>query len=361
MKIAAAIPSSACASVPITLTQCAKTFRGTRVLEPVDLHIEAGETLVLLGPSGCGKTTTLRMIAGLETPDAGGRIAFGDDDVTALPIEKRQVGMVFQSYALFPNLSVRGNIGYGLKIKRVPPETARQRIDELLSMMRLTAHADKPVDQLSGGQRQRVALARALAVQPRVLLLDEPLTALDARLRDALRSEMNTLLRELGITTVYVTHDQAEAMELGDRIVVMSAGRIEQIGSPREIYYRPANRTVAQFVGTINRIAGERRDGMLTTTGGAVPLPSAHAHSAAQAGSADEIFFRPEDAFLADPAHAQLRGHIETSAFLGERTRLTISGAAPDALVVDVAGRVELARGTPVGISIGQDALIALS
>jgi putative spermidine/putrescine transport system ATP-binding protein len=345
------------ASVPITLTQCAKTFRGTRVLEPLDLHIDAGETLVLLGPSGCGKTTTLRMIAGLETPDAGGRIAFGDDDVTALPIEKRQVGMVFQSYALFPNLTVRGNIGYGLKIKRVPAETARQRVDELLGMMRLTAHADKPIDQLSGGQRQRVALARALAVQPRVLLLDEPLTALDARLRDALRSEMNTLLRELGITTVYVTHDQAEAMELGDRIVVMSAGRIEQIGSPREIYYRPANRTVAQFVGTINRLAGERRDGMLTTTGGAVPLPTGSAH----ANSAHEIFFRPEDAYLADPAHAQLRGHIESTAFLGERTRLTVGGAALDALLIDVAGRVELARGTPVGISIAQDALIALS
>ncbi|MFB9125837.1 ABC transporter ATP-binding protein [Paraburkholderia dipogonis] len=345
------------ASVPITLTQCAKTFRGTRVLEPLDLHIDAGETLVLLGPSGCGKTTTLRMIAGLETPDAGGRIAFGDDDVTALPIEKRQVGMVFQSYALFPNLTVRGNIGYGLKIKRLPAETARQRVDELLGMMRLTAHADKPIDQLSGGQRQRVALARALAVQPRVLLLDEPLTALDARLRDTLRSEMNTLLRELGITTVYVTHDQAEAMELGDRIVVMSAGRIEQIGSPREIYYRPANRTVAQFVGTINRLAGERRDGMLSTTGGAVPLPSGYAH----ANSVHEIFFRPEDAYLADPAHAQLRGHVESTAFLGERTRLTVGGAAPDALLIDVAGRVELARGTPVGISIAQDALIALS
>ncbi|TDY23376.1 ABC-type Fe3+/spermidine/putrescine transport system ATPase subunit [Paraburkholderia sp. BL6665CI2N2] len=345
------------ASVPITLTQCAKTFRGTRVLEPLDLHIDAGETLVLLGPSGCGKTTTLRMIAGLETPDAGGRIAFGDDDVTALPIEKRQVGMVFQSYALFPNLTVRGNISYGLKIKRVPAETARQRVDELLGMMRLTAHADKPIDQLSGGQRQRVALARALAVQPRVLLLDEPLTALDARLRDTLRSEMNTLLRDLGITTVYVTHDQAEAMELGDRIVVMSAGRIEQIGSPREIYYRPANRTVAQFVGTINRLAGERRDGMLSTTGGTVPLPAGSVH----ANSAHEIFFRPEDAYLADPAHAQLRGHIESTAFLGERTRLTIGGAAPDALLIDVAGRVELARGTPVGISIAQDALIALS
>jgi len=349
------------ASIPITLTQCAKTFRGTRVLEPVDLRIEAGETLVLLGPSGCGKTTTLRMIAGLETPDAGGHIAFGNDDVTALPIEKRQVGMVFQSYALFPNLTVRGNIGYGLKIKRVPAENARRRIDELLAMMRLTDHADKPIDQLSGGQRQRVALARALAVEPRVLLLDEPLTALDARLRDALRSEMNTLLRDLGITTVYVTHDQAEAMELGDRIVVMSAGRIEQIGSPRDIYYRPANRAVAQFVGTINRVAGERRGGMLTTIGGAVPLPSAHRDLSAQSDSAHEIFFRPEDAFLADPDHAQLRGLIESSAFLGERTRLTISGAAPDALFVDVAGRVELARGTPVGISIGHDALIALS
>jgi putative spermidine/putrescine transport system ATP-binding protein len=160
---------------------------------------------------------------------------------------------------------------------------------------------------------------------------------------------------------VYVTHDQAEAMELGDRIVVMSAGRIEQIGSPRDIYYRPANRTVAQFVGTINRVTGERRGNMLTTTGGAVPLPSTHTQIATPARSAHEIFFRPEDAFLADPAHAQLRGHVETSAFLGERTRLTISGAAPDALLVDVAGRVELARGTPVGLSIVQDALIALS
>jgi putative spermidine/putrescine transport system ATP-binding protein len=358
VSASAPMPASRHASVPITLAQCAKTFRGTRVLEPFDLHIEAGETLVFLGPSGCGKTTTLRMIAGLDTPDAGGRIAFGDDDVTALPIEKRQVGMVFQSYALFPNLTVRGNIGYGLKIRRVSADTARQRIAELLDMMRLTAHADKPIDQLSGGQRQRVALARALAVQPRVLLLDEPLTALDARLRDALRSEMNALLRELGITTVYVTHDQAEAMELGDRIVVMSAGRIEQIGSPRDIYYRPANRTVAQFVGTINRLAGELRDGMLTTTGGSVPLPAGPAHGN---HPSCELFFRPEDAWLADPAHAQLCGQIENTAFLGERTRLTIGGAAPDALLIDVAGRVELARGTRVGISIAQDALIALS
>jgi putative spermidine/putrescine transport system ATP-binding protein len=377
------------APVSITLSNCAKTFRGTRVLEPLELQIGAGETLVLLGPSGCGKTTTLRLIAGLETPDPGGRVRFGDDDVTPLPIEKRAVGMVFQNYALFPNLTVRGNVGYGLRIRRVAAEETRRRVDELLAMMRLTDHADKPVDQLSGGQRQRVALARALAPQPRVLLLDEPLTALDARLRDTLRGEMNALLRELGITTVYVTHDQAEAMELGDRIVVMSEGRIEQIGAPRDIYYRPANRAVAQFIGTINRLAGVWRDGMLTTRGGAVPAPEpraarreshssheshepgdsqnaqtardSHATEATHASETHEVFFRPEDAWLADPSTAQLRGTVEHAAFLGERTRLTIRDAAPDALIVDVAGRVELARGTAVGISIAQDALIALS
>ncbi|GAB2886127.1 ABC transporter ATP-binding protein [Paraburkholderia jirisanensis] len=382
------------APVPITLTNCAKTFRGTRVLEPLDLEIGAGETLVLLGPSGCGKTTTLRMIAGLEAPDAGGCVRFGVDDVTSLPIERREVGMVFQNYALFPNLSVRGNIGYGLKIRRIAADETRRRVDELLAMMRLTEHADKAVDQLSGGQRQRVALARAIAPQPRVLLLDEPLTALDARLRDTLRSEMNALLRELGITTVYVTHDQAEAMELGDRIVVMSAGRIEQIGTPRDIYYRPATRAVAQFIGTINRLAGTWRDGLLTTTGGAVPaahaaacgptqhrdatvpsVPSASsapsathgthgartAHATPVAPATHEVFFRPEDAWLADPASAQLRGTVEHAAFLGERTRLTIGGAAPDPLVVDVAGRVELAHGTAVGVSIAADALLALS
>ncbi|WDD93588.1 ABC transporter ATP-binding protein [Burkholderia sp. FERM BP-3421] len=337
-------------SVPIAITRCAKTFRGVRVLEPLDLSIGAGETLVLLGPSGCGKTTTLRLLAGLDTPDAGGAIRFGDDDVTTLPIERRQVGMVFQNYALFPNLSVRGNVGYGLRIRRTDAAALRRRVDALLAMMRLDAHADKSIDQLSGGQRQRVALARALAVEPRVLLLDEPLTALDAKLRDALRRDMDALLRELGVTTVYVTHDQAEAMALGDRIVVMSAGRIEQVGTPRDIYYRPANRTVAQFIGTLNRVAGAWRDGALVTEGGALALER----------PADEVFFRPEDARLADPAHAALRGAIAGCAFLGDRTRLTIEQAAPDPLVVDVPGRIELARGTAVGLAIDAAGLITL-
>ncbi|GBH24829.1 ABC transporter ATP-binding protein [Burkholderia vietnamiensis] len=338
-------------STPITLTGCAKTFRGTRVLEPLDLSIGAGETLVLLGPSGCGKTTTLRLIAGLDTPDAGGRILFGGDDVTRLPIERRQVGMVFQNYALFPNLTVRGNVSYGLKIRKTAPRALRERVDELLAMMRLDAHTDKPVDQWAGGQRQRAALARALAVRPRVLLLDEPLTALDAKLRDVLRRDMNALLRELGVTTVYVTHDQAEAMELGDRIVVMGAGRIEQIGTPRDIYYRPANRTVAQFIGTLNRLAGQWRDGALATTGGSIVTPHA----------ADEWFFRPEAAQLADPAQAPRPGALGACAFLGGRTRLTIEPAAPDALVIDVPGRIELARGTAVGLTIAAEGLIALA
>ncbi|WP_442808162.1 ABC transporter ATP-binding protein [Trinickia soli] len=341
--------------VPIALTQCAKTFHGTRVLEPLDLTIGAGETLVLLGPSGCGKTTTLRIVAGLETPDTGGTVRFGDDDVTRLPIERRQVGMVFQSYALFPNLTVRGNVGYGLRIAKTEATIARKRVDELLAMMRLEAHADKPIHQLSGGQRQRVALARALAREPRVLLLDEPLTALDARLRDTLRREMNTLLRGLGITTVYVTHDQAEAMELGDRIVVMSAGRIEQVGTPRDIYYRPANRAVAQFVGTINRVAGQWRGSALSTVGGDIEAPASLAPA-----ERPELFFRPEDARLVRPEGAGLRGIVETVSFLGERTRVTVAGAAPDTLVIDVAGRTEWAPGAAVGIQIAPEGLISL-
>jgi putative spermidine/putrescine transport system ATP-binding protein len=347
-------------AVPVSLSHCAKTFRGQRVLEPVDLAIEPGETLVLLGPSGCGKTTTLRLIAGLEKPDAGGRVRFGADDVTALPIERRQVGMVFQNYALFPNLTVRGNVGYGLRIQKVEASAARRRVDELLEMTELSAHADKPITELSGGQRQRVALARALAPRPRVLLLDEPLTALDARLRETLRAEMNALLRELRVTSIYVTHDQSEAMAIADRIVVMSAGRIEQCGTPREIYHHPANRAVAQFIGTLNRVAGECRDDAFVALGGSIRVKGLVTQLRARDGACPELFFRPEDAELVDPESAQLRGLVESALFLGERTRLRISNAAQDALIIDVPGRVELARGTIVGISVRDEGWVAL-
>ncbi|OHX13371.1 ABC transporter ATP-binding protein [Chromobacterium sphagni] len=333
-------------SLEITLENCAKSYaKGQRALEPVNLKIAAGETLVLLGPSGCGKTTTLRLIAGLEQPDAGGRVLFGADDVTWLPIESRQVGMVFQSYALFPNMSVRENIGYGLRIRKTAKDAVKRRVDELLELTRLGEFADRAIGQLSGGQRQRVALARALAPQPRALLLDEPLTALDAQLRESLRGEMDGLLRGLGVTTVYVTHDQAEAMALGDRIVVMSAGRIEQTGTPREIYYQPANAAVAGFIGTMNRLDGSWREGALHCAGGRLP-------AAAGAAPASELWFRPEDARVVAADEAGLRGVVAQAVFLGERTRLTVTGVCSSPLLIDVAGRRAPRAGDAVGIRL---------
>src|SRR6202171_2238212 len=197
----------------VRIEACGKTFAdGTRALEPATLDIERGETLVLLGPSGCGKNTMVRIIAGLDMPDAGGRVLFDHADMTSVPSERRNVGMVFQSYALFPNMSVADNIGYGLKIRGVAKDERAARVAELVALTNITGLEDRRVDQLSGGQRQRVALARAVAIRPGILLLDEPLTALDAALRDRLRGELNRLLRALGITTIYVTHDQSEAM-----------------------------------------------------------------------------------------------------------------------------------------------------
>ena len=221
---------------------------------PLDLEIRPGETIVFLGPSGCGKTTTLRLIAGLESPNSGGRVLFDDADVTAVPIERRHVGMVFQSYALFPNMTVAGNIDYGLRVRRLSSAARAARVDEMLAMMKIGELRHRRVDQLSGGQKQRVALARALAPQPRVLLLDEPLTALDAKLRDVLRIEIDALLRRLRMTAVYVTHDQAEAMAVSDRIIVMNKATIAQEGAPRELYERPRDPFVAGFMGDANRV-----------------------------------------------------------------------------------------------------------
>jgi putative spermidine/putrescine transport system ATP-binding protein len=332
-------------ALAIRLEDCAKTFAdGTRALTPVNLTIGAGETLAFLGPSGCGKTTLLRLIAGLDRPDPGGKVWFGATDVTALPIEKRNVGMVFQSYALFPNMSVAGNIGYGLRIQGMARPAREARVAELLAMMRLEALADRAIDQLSGGQRQRVALARAIAPRPSLLLFDEPLTALDAKLRDALRLEIDALLRQLGTTAVYVTHDQAEAMALGDRVVVMTHGRIAQVGTPVDIYHRPANRFVADFVGLMNRVEGIADDGWLTCRGGRIPLVGGQGPTTA--------LFRPEAARLADPADAQVRGTLATAFFLGDRTRMQIEGIGEAPITVDALGPVTLAPGDTVALVI---------
>ncbi|MDE2120970.1 MAG: ABC transporter ATP-binding protein [Betaproteobacteria bacterium] len=328
-------------SVGITLQACAKHYGdGRRALHPIDLRVEPGETMVFLGPSGCGKTTTLRLIAGLERPDPGGRVLFDGDDVTALPIEARRVGMVFQNYALFPNLDVRGNVSYGLRIRRVARPELQRRVDELLELMRLREFADRPVQQLSGGQRQRVALARALAPRPRVLLLDEPLAALDAQLRETLRVEMSALLRALRVTSIYVTHDQAEAMALGDRIVVMSHGRIEQVGTPRDIYQRPANLEVAGFIGLLNRLRGGLRDGLVHAEGDV------------------DLWFRPEDARLVAEHEAALRGSVQQVLFLGDRTRVGVSVPDGPLLWADVPGRAQVALHGRVGLRVAAHALL---
>jgi putative spermidine/putrescine transport system ATP-binding protein len=338
--------------VSVSLQSCGKTFAdGTRALMPVTLDIARSETLVFLGPSGCGKTTTLRIIAGLENPDPGGRVLFDREDVTAIPIERRQVGMVFQSYALFPNMTVAENIGYGLKIRGIGKSERAASVAELVALTGIEGLEDRRIDQLSGGQRQRVALARAVAVRPRVLLLDEPLTALDAALRDRLRGELDRLLRSLGITAVYVTHDQSEAMALGDRIVVMSRGEIAQIGTPKEIYFEPATRFVAEFIGAANIIEG-------SLDGGAIILPGGKVGYAGPGGSGRATaMIRPEAIAVVDAGPASLHGRVDAVSFLGDKQRLIVIDAVERPLTVDAPNTLAVRAGDRVGLAIDPHAV----
>ena len=261
--------------VEVRLEGVTKRFGKTVAVDHVDLEIRDGEFIVLLGPSGCGKTTTLRLIAGLEKPDEG-RILFGDRDVTHLPPRKRNVSMVFQSYAVWPHMKVYDNIAFPLRIRRVPEEEIRRRVRWAAELLGIEELLDRYPAQLSGGQRQRVAVARAIVVEPDVMLMDEPLSNLDAVLRVRMRSEIKKLQRRLGYTTIYVTHDQVEAMTMGDRIAVMNKGRIIQVGTPQEVYDRPATTFVATFIGSpqMNLIPGKAEDGVIEAAGGLrVPAP----------------------------------------------------------------------------------------
>jgi putative spermidine/putrescine transport system ATP-binding protein len=342
--------------VSVRVEACGKTFAdGTRALEPITLHVTRGETLVLLGPSGCGKTTLLRIIAGLEIPDAGGRLLFNESDVTRVPIERRNVGMVFQSYALFPNMDVSDNIGYGLKIRGVSESDRKARIAELVALTGIEGLEHRRIDQLSGGQRQRVALARAVAARPSVLLLDEPLTALDAALRDRLRGELNRLLRMLGITAIYVTHDQSEAMALGDRIVVMRKGAIAQIGTPRDIYFAPANRFVAEFVGAANIVEAQCDAGALTLPGGKLPIANGAING--HAGAKVFAMIRPESIRVIAPDGAALSGQVDSVSFVGDRQRATIGGVAEKTITVDVPNSTPIKAGDRVGLSVDPSAI----
>ncbi len=336
----------------LTLTNAAKTFAdGTRALLPTELTVAPGEILSLLGPSGCGKTTLLRIIAGLEQPDAGSQVWFGDEDVTDLPVEKRNVGMVFQSYALFPNMSVSANVAYGLRIRKLSKSEIRSRVEEVLSLCQLAEYADRPVSALSGGQRQRVALARAFAPRPRILLLDEPLSALDAALRDSLRDELALLLRRFGITAVFVTHDQSEAMAIADRVAVMSGGSIEQIGAPEDLYRRPASAFVARFVGNAMPLSGAVTPQGLSLPGGILPLPGADAGK--------QAFVRAEDVRI-DP-QGPLSGTVETVTFLGGHYRVGLAGVTDALLHAHWTGTQPPKAGDNVRVTVPADSVMLLS
>lgn len=297
----------------VEVSSVTKSFDDTAVLRNINLLVEPGLSLALLGPSGCGKTTLLRLIAGLDRPDAG-TISVGDqtmaDDITWVPPEKRNVGMVFQDWALFPHLTVGRNVGYGL----ARAERDGARVTEALDMVGLGDLAERMPDTLSGGQQQRVALARAIAPRPSVLLLDEPFSNLDATLRVGVRSEVHRLLSDLAITSIFVTHDQEEAFVLGDRVAVMQAGAIEQLGTPRDIYQRPASAWVASFVGDVNMLPGTAEGKVATTAIGQIPLLDAH-H-----GPAD-VLVRPEDLSLDDGGTAT----IERTEYYGPDMMLTVS------------------------------------
>ncbi|ELY78981.1 ABC transporter ATP-binding protein [Natrinema pallidum] len=294
---------------------------GTSALEGVDITVRDGEFFTLVGPSGCGKTTTLRTIAGFEAP-TDGTIRFDGREMGDVPPERRDVGVVFQSYALFPHMSVAENVGYGLRF-REPPDgvTVDDRVADLLELVDLEGMGDRDPDQLSGGQRQRVALARALAPAPDLLLLDEPMSALDAQLRESLRRQVSRIQSELGITTVYVTHDQAEALAISDRVAVMNGGRIEQVGRPQEVYREPATRFVAEFVGDNNVFEGDVRGrngeySRIAIDGETFSLPSIP-------DGADRVTFCVRPGALSQAAdHNRLPVTVETSEFLGETVRV---------------------------------------
>ena len=310
----------------LELSGVQKHFGPTVAVDDFNLAAERGEFVSFLGPSGCGKTTTLRMIAGFEAPTAG-TIVLDGTDITNRPPNRRNVGMVFQSYALFPNMSVGDNVGFGLKVRKRPGDQIRKRVQELLELVHLGDKLDRYPYQLSGGQQQRVALARALAFEPQVLLLDEPLSALDAKIRVTLRHEIRAIQRQLGITTVYVTHDQEEALSLSDRVVVMSEGRIEQIGTPFEVYNFPSTGFVASFVGTLNVLPAVVVDpgaGRLNVAGQEFRISRS---VSARTGSTISLALRPEMISLGEgPAGSNLlRGTVADVTFLGSIVRIRIA------------------------------------
>ena len=350
--------SDTSASLSISVTELTKTYGNVFALNKVSIDVKAGEFLTLLGPSGSGKTTLLMAIAGFNRPDSG-RICFGREDVTVLPPHKRGVGMVFQNYALFPHMSVFENVAFPLKLRKIPADEKHQRVTEALQTVQLSDFAERGIDQLSGGQRQRVALARAFVFGPKILLMDEPLSALDKKLREEMQIELKQLHRQLGVTTVYVTHDQREALTMSDRIAIIDHGELAQIGTPREIYNAPANHFVASFIGESSFFSLIKNDtGTLHYAGvsvGKVPNGAMHENWT--------LVIRPERLSL----HAtKTSKNMDKIYFSGKITELVYQGETAIVIMVmedghNLTARMNTRAGNDVdSLSVGQNLLVGI-
>jgi putative spermidine/putrescine transport system ATP-binding protein len=340
---------AASGGAPVSLRAVSRSFGAVRALRGLSLEIAPGELVALLGPSGCGKTTALRILAGFETADTG-TVTVDGKNIAPIPAAKRDMGMVFQSYSLFPNMSALENVAFGLRMRKLGAAERRRRAHDQLEAVGLSDHASHFPHQLSGGQQQRVALARALAIEPRVLLLDEPLSALDAKVRLQLREQIRNVQQRLGTTTLFVTHDQEEALSMADRVGVMRSGKLEQVAAPDELYSRPATAFVAEFVGTMNRLPGELVDrGTVTVLGTMVPV---------QSGCADvppgpvDVLVRPENLRIA--AIAGGNGIVTGRTFLGSVSRIGVRLSGDVVAQVDVpsASATQLLPGASVQVSL---------
>src|SRR5579859_2378636 len=348
-------PTSETRGTSVVLQNLNRAFGATKALDGLSIEMAPGELVALLGPSGCGKTTALRIVAGFETADTGSVMVDGKD-ISSVPAARRDMGMVFQSYSLFPNMSALDNVAFGLRMRKVAAGGRRKRAGDLLDMVGLAVQARQYPHQLSGGQQQRVALARALAIEPRVLLLDEPLSALDAKVRLQLREQIRTLQQRLGTTTLFVTHDQEEALSMADRVGVMNKGRLEQIAAPDELYDQPATAFVAEFVGVMNRMPGELQDGgMVTALEVGVPVMN----QGADVGPGPvDVLVRPEG--LRMEVIENGNGIVTTRTFLGSVTRVGVLLSGDVTVQIDKASSeaAALAPGTSVQVSLPVDPVL---